>query len=121
LFVHGDVANSRMTEARLHASRERFAKHAPPAAWMHFAYDFSVATRLHVLVAKLWYPDAIVLNRIMRYVRALDAGSSEGGRNVYFGHTHRALVNRLWEGRRFHNGGAPIPGLPFQILKADLS
>ncbi len=120
LFVHGDAADPGMTSQRLSRSRNRFAKHRKPARWQHHAYDLTISSRLHVATAKAYYPDRVVVERLSRYLHSLTPELSEGIRNVYFGHTHRLLEGRCHKGVCFHNGGAPMPGMPFRILEAKL-
>ena len=121
LFVHGDAADPKMTPDRLAASRKRFAAHTAPALWKHRAYDATVAARLHVAAARAWYPDWVVLKRLHRYVNTLEPALERGLKRVYFGHTHRAVNGQAYGGLRFHNGGAPMPGMAFEILRAELS
>lgn len=121
VFLHGDVSNPRMSRDRLHAFRESFGAHERPAGSSDQLYELVVALRLHVVSARLLYPRAKVMRRISRYLDEVGDELGEGVRNVYFGHTHLALSGEEYGGKRFHNCGAPIRGLEFQILEADLS
>lgn len=121
VFLHGDVSNPRMDQARLRAYRESFGAHERPSGSSHHLYEVVVALRLHVLGARFLYPRAKVVRRIARYLDEVEHEVGAGLRNVYFGHTHLALSGEEYRGLRFHNCGAPIRGLEFQILEADLS
>ncbi|MEL6427640.1 MAG: metallophosphoesterase [Planctomycetota bacterium] len=121
LFLHGDAGNPGMNAARLRASRGRTHGRSPRSLRAARAYDAAVAARLHVVGARIAFPERRLLARLHRYMGELDEGLTRGVRNVYFGHTHRALTGVEFRGRRFHNCGSPIDGLEFRILEADLS
>lgn len=120
VFLHGDAANARMSPKRLGEYREKFAEHGQRGTAMNRLYDLAVATRIHVVGAKVLYPRRRVLRRLYRYLDQIEAGPVQGVRNVYFGHTHLALSGVEYGGLRFYNCGAPIAGLKFEILKAEL-
>ena len=121
VFLHGDVSRPRMTRERLRAYRERFGGHRQRAAAEQQLYELVHALRLHVVGARFLYPRATVLRRVARYLDEVSDEVGKGVRNVYFGHTHRALFGEEYRGMRFHNCGAPMRGREFQILSADLS
>lgn len=62
-----------------------------------------------------------VARRIAAYLRHVGEGPDSGVRHIYFGHTHRRVLNYRYRGMTFHNGGAPICGQPFRILEAVVS
>ena len=72
------------------------------------------------MVAAVVFPTRLVVRRILRYLRAIGHGPETGLRHVCFGHTHVPLSGYRYEGVQFHNGGAPIRGVPFQIMEAPL-
>ncbi|MEE3074858.1 MAG: hypothetical protein VX739_04205 [Planctomycetota bacterium] len=39
---------------------------------------------------------------------------------VYFGHTHVAMEGYEFAGLKFHNGGAPMKGLKFCMIDAEI-
>lgn len=121
VFLHGDVSNPRMTPARLRAYRERFGRHANQGPAMERLYDALMALRVHVLGARVLYPERTTLRRIARYLDDVQGEIGGDVRNVYFGHTHRPVHGAEFRGIRFHNCGAPIPGVDFRIVTADLS
>ncbi len=121
VFLHGDVTHPRVSRARLSAYRERCARQRAPLPGSDRLYDLAVALRLHALGAKLAFPEEVVMRRLTRYLDDVGSELRSGTRNVYFGHTHLALRGAEHGGLRFHNCGAPIEGLDFRIVQADLS
>ncbi len=121
MFLHGDAANTGMNSSRLVNYRERSAAHGRPGKFRNRLYDWTVASKLHLLGARLAFPHRRVLRRITRYLDSLGANAESGVTDVFFGHTHRALRDFSFAGMRFHNCGAPIPGVKFDILEVDLS
>lgn len=119
-FLHGDAADPRMNPDRLRASRARFAEHGRPARWQDQVYQMAVACRLHVAVSRAWYPTARVTRQLHNYLAQLPSDDVAGVKHVYFGHTHLALRDHSWQGRLYHNGGAPMRGLNFDILPVHL-
>jgi UDP-2,3-diacylglucosamine hydrolase len=119
LFLHGDVADRKMTAARLEQRRLSF-RHDPRSVLHHRAYDFLVQTRVHDALPRAVYPKRVVARRILSYLRDIGHGPDNGVRHVYFGHTHRAVNGYEHAGIRFHNGGAPIGKSRFRILELDI-
>lgn len=118
VFLHGDVAQRRMTARRLAESREKWLDCRRRGPWASLLYDVAVATRMHKPVPHLLFARRIVARRIFRYLESIGQGPAAGVRDVYFGHTHKRLSNYAYHGMRFHNGGAPIKGLKFRIVEA---
>lgn len=121
VFLHGDAGNPGMTQERLESYRGRFADERPASSASQRLYDVVISLRLHVVGAWLMFPEKSVVRRLTTHLRALGSEWTTDVRNVYFGHTHLALSGVEHDGRRFHNCGSPMRGLPFQILEADLS
>ncbi len=121
VFLHGDAGNPRMNQERLEAYRLGFAEERPASIAAQRMYDVAMALRLHVVGARLLFPERSVIRRLTEHLHRLGPEWTTGVRNVYFGHTHRALIGVEYEGRMFHNCGSPMRGLPFHILEADLS
>lgn len=121
VFLHGDAANFRMNAARLEAFRDRCAAKPQKHPGLDPLYDIAIKSRLHVLCARAAYPHRIVARRLRRYLDEIGHGPGHGVRNVHFGHTHRHMNGYERHGLRFHNCGAPIDGVRFNILKADVS
>lgn len=121
VFLHGDAANWRMNAEALSRFRDRCAEKSPKHARWNRLYDMAIGARLHVLCARAAFPHRVVARRLSAYLEEIEHGPDNGVRNVYFGHTHRALSDYAFGGLKFHNGGAPMDGLRFDILKADIS
>lgn len=83
----------------------------------HLAYDALVRTRVHRLVVNAIHRPVRTADRLTEYLAEKGISSETGARDVYFGHTHRQMIGFSHRGLRFHNGGAAIVGLPFQVLE----
>jgi UDP-2,3-diacylglucosamine hydrolase len=120
LFLHGDVVQRKMTHERLSEKRSRWGergKRPPPAHWL---YDLAVEARLHKMASSLVCRRLVVAKRITTYLDHIGHGPGNGLEHVFFGHTHAPMSNYEYGGLRFHNGGAPIKGLRFRILRTDI-
>jgi UDP-2,3-diacylglucosamine hydrolase len=118
-FLHGDIAHPGLRTDGLLDYRRQFTHHRPRGAWMNRLYKLAVASRAHVIGANILYRTNPVLRRIERYLTANDP-SAASIREVYFGHTHRRLRGFEYGGRIYYNGGAPMPGMEFEILEAEI-
>lgn len=83
-------------------------------------YDMVTKTHLHKAAIRMAAPRRRVARRLLNYLAYMGHDADSGIQDVYFGHTHRAMDDFPYRGVHFHNGGAPMPGLKFQILKARL-
>jgi UDP-2,3-diacylglucosamine hydrolase len=120
LFLHGDAADGEHTSPSLLARRQKWhhdEKRRGPVK--NLIYDVVVETHLHRVVGKLVNPQARVAARIVNYLGDIGHGPHNGLRHIYFGHTHVAMSHFPFGGLMFHNGGAPIKGLEFRIVKTD--
>ncbi|MEW4526145.1 MAG: metallophosphoesterase [Maioricimonas sp. JB045] len=120
MFLHGDVADRKMTAARLEERRAR-VRHEQRGALHNRAYDMVVRTHLHAILPHAVYPKGVVARRILAYLRDIGHGPEDGIRHVYFGHTHRAVNGFHHAGVKFHNGGAPIGRARFRILELEVA
>ena len=121
LFLHGDVADGNLTAVTLAQRRQKWhhdERRRGPIKNM--LYDLAVHANLHKMVGQLANPQSKVAARIVGYLEDIGHGPKNGLRHIYFGHTHIAMTNFQFGGLTFHNGGAPIKGLEFQILKTDV-
>jgi UDP-2,3-diacylglucosamine hydrolase len=121
LFLHGDVVDRKTSPDKLARARSRSRHHKKRGATANLLYDLAVGARLHQVAATVVHPKRKVAKRILVYCRHIGHDASSGLRNVYFGHTHVAMLNYQYGGLFFHNGGAPIKGLPFRIVPIDVS
>jgi len=119
MFLHGDVADRKMTAARLEQRRMRFS-HKPRRPVQHRAYDLLVNSQVHDILPKAVYPKRVVARRILNYLEDIGHGPRTGIEHVYFGHTHRAVNGYAHGGLLFHNGGAPIGRSAYRILELNI-
>ncbi len=120
LFLHGDVADKpELCHQKLLLRRQKYWADEPPqGAVANRLYDLAMQANLHQF-AKLVHRHRRVTSRLRSYVERIGHGEESGLRNVYFGHTHYALRNYEREGIVFHNGGAPMKGLRFEIVPVE--
>ena len=115
-ILHGDVADRIMDQQGLTDKREQWDAYEPRGVPANMLYDIAIATRLHRLAAAVVHRDRAVAKRIIAYLNDIDQRTNNGLRQVYFGHTHKAVSGFEYEGLIFHNGGAPIRGISFRIV-----
>jgi UDP-2,3-diacylglucosamine pyrophosphatase LpxH len=125
-FLHGDIVDTRILPGQSHHDilderRSTSEQRRPPAKISHTIYDMAVQAKVHRLVVQMAKRRQQVLRRLTGYLSAQGLSAQTGIQHVYFGHTHRRLISIPYAGMRFHNPGAAIKGLPFQMLeiKAD--
>jgi len=121
VFLHGDVAERKMTAGQLHALRARWAeKHAPRPVWLNHLYDLVVASRIHRALPLIFHPPRLIAERLLHYLSEIGEGPKTGLQHVYFGHTHSEMTDYRYGGVMFHNCGATIHGLNFRVVKTRL-
>lgn len=121
LFVHGDVTIRKMSGTDLERYREGWLADPNRGPVLNAVYDAAFRVGIHKAVHHVVFPRRAVLERLHHYVEAIGHGADRGVETVYFGHTHLAMPNHAYNGLVFRNGGAPMPGLAFQILKGELA
>lgn len=125
IFLHGDIVDRRVRRGDAHHEvldeyRALKEGRADPKRVAHFMYEAAVAARLHRVVVSVGKRKQLILGRLARYLDAHGLGSSDGVEKVFFGHTHRRMNDVPHAGLRFHNPGAAIRGLPFEMIDAQL-
>ena len=120
LFVHGDVTIRKMTGADLEQYRAGWLEDANRGPVANAVYDVAFKFGVHKAVHHVAFPLSAVLERLHHYVEDIGHGASGGVETVYFGHTHLAMPHHRHNGLIFRNSGAPMPGLKFHVLTADL-
>lgn len=120
LFLHGDVTIRKMTAADLEQYRAGWLEDANRGPVANAVYDVAFKIGVHKAVHHFAFPLSSVLDRLHHYVEDIGHGASGGVETVYFGHTHLAMPHYRHNGLIFRNGGAPMPGLAFHVLTADL-
>jgi len=104
----------------LAAARARWLHRKPRGPVWSRMYDVVVSAGLHRPIPLVVYRRRTVARRIYAYLENIGQGPEDGVRNVYFGHTHRAMHNYRYRGLAFHNGGAPIKGMRFRVVRAEV-
>jgi UDP-2,3-diacylglucosamine hydrolase len=117
VFIHGDVADRVMSEEMLTHARSRWLHRKQRGLVLSRLYDLVMVTHLHRPFPYIRYRKRLVAKRILAYLESIGQGPNDGVRNVYFGHTHQNLVGYQYGGLIFHNSGAPMRGVRFQILE----
>ncbi|MCO6458847.1 MAG: metallophosphoesterase [Pirellulaceae bacterium] len=120
VFLHGDVADRPMDQQALAAQRLNCHDDRKRGRVSNLAYDVAVGARLHKVASHVVNRRPRVARHILSYLRDVGQCSQSGVRHVYFGHTHAAMSDYRYGGLTFHNGGAPIKGLEFRILRTHL-
>ena len=120
VFLHGDVADRRMTAEKLASRREKWMSHRQRGRFHSRAYDLVVKSRVHLLVPRAVYPRRLVARRILAYLEDIGQCPGNGVRQVCFGHTHLPVTDYRYGGLCFHNGGAPIGTKRFRILELNV-
>ena len=116
LFLHGDVANRKMSGTDLERYRETWLHEESRGEFVNTVYDVAFKAGVHRAVNRIAFPTSVVIERIRHYLDDVGEGAGSETEMVFFGHTHSAVDDYEYEGQRFFNGGAPMPGLDFNIL-----
>lgn len=121
LFLHGDIADKpQLCHEKLQQRRARFLRDHHQSPWRHTLYDLAVKARLHRVISRVANPRKRVAARLLAYLHRIGHHPQNGIEHVYFGHTHEALANYQFGGVKFHNPGAPLGGVPFRIVEAEV-
>jgi len=119
-FLHGDVANRKMSHRRLKRYRSGWLHHRHQGKIKNRMYDAAFRTGAHVAIARMAFPHRRTLRRVMAYLEDIGHCGESGVERVYFGHTHVPVSGVRYNGVTFHNGGAPMEGVDFNLLKVQL-
>jgi len=119
VFLHGDVANRKMRHHHLERYRAAWMRHKTKQGLMkNRIYDAAFRAKAHVAVSRLAFlPHRRTTSRVTAYLDDIGHGEASGVDQVYFGHTHVAVRGYRYRGVTFHNGGAPMHGMEFTLLK----
>lgn len=121
VFLHGDVADkANLCPTKLRHRREHWLRDEVRSPMRHMLYDLAVQANLHRVAGRVVHPRWRVAARIWQYLNYIDSGHAAGVEHVYFGHTHESLMNYEFGGLKFHNGGAPMRGLDFHLVDAEI-
>lgn len=116
LFLHGDVANRRMTASDLECYRKTCLHEERRGELVNSIFDVAFRAGIHCAINKLAFPTNVVVERIRHYLDDIGEGEGSDTEVVFYGHTHSAVDNYEFGGQRFFNSGAPMPGLDFKVL-----
>ncbi len=117
VFLHGDVVDRPMGPHEFTRRRERHSRAERQGEWLHALYDVVVFAGLHKTLCTVLHRDPSVTSRLLGYLEEVGHGAQTGLKHVYFGHTHVPMSHHDFGGVKFHNGGAPLKGMRFQILE----
>lgn len=120
VFLHGDVADGKMTPDMLAATRAGWLEDETRHRFRHWLYDVAINANVHKAASRLVHRADRIADRILHYLEHIGEGPENGVRHVYFGHTHAAMSNFDYGGLKFHNGGAPMKRLEFRIVAAEI-
>lgn len=121
LFLHGDATMQPPSQRQLERYRGTWLHRPRAGRWKGHLYDVLFAVRVPLALSRIAFlPHTRTLRRLTRYLEDIGHSEREGIRHVYFGHTHVPVRGRRYRGVWFHNGGAPMRGMPFQVLRANL-
>ncbi len=120
VFIHGDAANRKMDQFGLQRYRAGWQRHKnkKQGPFKNSVYDAAFQARAHVAVSRVLFTPKRTMKRLNAYLEDIGHGREDGVERVYFGHTHVPVAGRQYRGLIFHNGGAPMKGIPFTLLKA---
>jgi UDP-2,3-diacylglucosamine hydrolase len=117
IFLHGDVANTKMNHRKLQQYRNRWRHHRKQGHLKNRVYDVVFRANAHVAVSRLAFPPRRTLKRVQAYLEDVGHGPSHGVERVFFGHTHVPVRGVKYRGVTYHNGGAPMKGMGFELIK----
>jgi UDP-2,3-diacylglucosamine hydrolase len=122
VFLHGDIADlPHLCHEKLEGRRAKFLRDHHQSPWRHTLYDVAVQARLHRVISRLANPRQRVATRLLAYLRRIGHGPDTGTQHVYFGHTHEPLSDFSVGGVKFHNPGAPLAGVKFRVVEAEVA
>lgn len=120
VFLHGDVADGMMSGADLEAHRRVWMADELRSEFRDRVYDAAFGVGIHKIVNRHWFPTERVLGRVQYHLDSIGLGANSGVRHVVFGHTHVRVDAVERNGQVFHNCGAPMPDVRFDVLRFDV-
>lgn len=118
VFLHGDVANWKMRHDHLERYRSSWMHHKQQGIFKNRIYDAAFRAKAHIAVSRLAFlPHRRTTSRVSAYLEDIGHTRESGVERVYFGHTHVAVPGYHYRGVTYHNGGAPMDGMEFNLLK----
>lgn len=120
VFLHGDVADGLMTAGDLASYRSGWMADERRGAIRNRMWDAAFGVGMHKAVSRIWFPEQRVLERVQFHLEDVGLGPGSGVEHVVFGHTHARVDAVARNGQVFHNCGAPMPGVRFDVLRFDV-
>ena len=121
LFLHGDVAHIRPTQAELEKRRSRWANHGKRGKLKNGLYALVFLLRLPSLANVLVNRPQRICAQLTDYLSNVGLHPEAGVRRVFFGHTHGVVKDFEFDGLLFYNSGAPLKTLACEILRFETS
>lgn len=120
LYFHGEASMRKMTHDDVQNYRSEWMHHEKRGRASNRIYDVAFRAGVHKRLPKMAFPNRRVAQRLHHYMDHIGHGPDSGVEVVYFGHTHKAVNEFRHKGVVYHNCGAPMPGMEFNILKAEI-
>jgi UDP-2,3-diacylglucosamine hydrolase len=121
LFLHGDVSIRKMDAADLERFRNGWLHEESRGEFVNSVYDMAFRAKVHCAISRLCFPTRVTVERVRHYLDSIGEGEGSSTETVYFGHTHCSVDGYEFRGQRFFNGGAPMPGLNFNVLSSQIA
>jgi UDP-2,3-diacylglucosamine hydrolase len=116
LFLHGDCANWRMTQAQFEWLRRRSRRESEFSRPARTALIVFGKLGFIPIIHKLCFPRARAVANIAQYLDGARPGWRNRIRDCYFGHTHLPFCDYSYQDIAFHNSGSGFSELGFQPL-----
>ena len=121
LFLHGDVAHIKPTQAALEKRRSRWSRHKKRGMLKNSLYNLFFLMRLPLLANMLINRPERICSQLTRYLSNVGLHPEAGIQRVFFGHTHGVIKDFEFDGLLFYNSGAPLKTLACEILRFETS
>jgi UDP-2,3-diacylglucosamine hydrolase len=116
LFLHGDCANWRMTQAQFEWMRQRSRRESEFSRPSRAALILFGKLGFISIIHKLCFPRRRTVANIAHYLDSALPGWRNHIRDCYFGHTHLPFRDYSYQNIAFHNSGSAFQELGFLPL-----
>lgn len=120
IFLHGDVAQRKMSAEDLARFRSAWEFDRQKGKFVNRLYNAAFRLNVHKGLHRVAFPNEATVRRVRHYLDEIGEGPASGIEEVFFGHTHVALSDFEHDGVLYHNTGAPLRGLEFNILRTEI-
>jgi len=121
IFLHGDVAHIKPTQAELEKRRTRWSRQKKRGKLKNGLYNLAFLLRIPSLANMLINRPQRICSQLTSYLSDVGLHPESGVRRVFFGHTHTVLKNFELDDLLFSNSGAPLKTLACEILRFETS